>query len=314
MDTSSTGTVCSLLKKQTLLYMSSADVNQYRVEPTLNPSETNKVYALTMRVLKYFPNGSLAAESALRLGDLMLCQLPNNTITFKIGNNFKHSCAFNFNNVVNLLSSSRYVSYLYELFVADPSGAYYQVPVYINAGADPVGRFFLQDTYSLPNSSKLTYAQSLTLDFTLTSDTYLTKPKLSISYGQLAVNAVTGTLVSSLQTVTTELSFSYDLTNFDNVLVPIFIVVNVLVLLQVSIRTYAAYRNRKSVLLFLPYFLQTWSTYMFFLLLIFSGYFFFFTKATAQIYVLMPKASTFYLNFYLILGLMILGRVISDFI
>jgi hypothetical protein len=133
-----------------------------------------------------------------------------------------------------------------------------------------------------------------------------------ITYSQLAVNPLTGTLVNPVQTVTTAVSFSYDLTNINQVILPIFITINILVLIHVGLRTYVAYRNRKSALLFLLFLLQTWSTYMFFLLLVFSGYFFFFTKATQQLYVLMPKDSSFYLNFYLVLGLMLLARLISD--
>jgi hypothetical protein len=140
----------------------------------------------------------------------------------------------------------------------------------------------------------------------------LTQPKLSITYIELAVNATYGTLVNPIQTVSVEVSFTYDLTNINKVIMPVFIVVNLLALLHVSLRTYIAYRNKKSVLLFLPYLLQTWSTYMFFMLLVFSGYFFFFTKATQQFYVLMPKLSSFYLNFYLVLGIMVLSRLISD--
>lgn len=279
---------------------------------TLSANDTSKLYSINAKLLKWYPNGALASEATMRLGDIMQCQFSNESSTFKIGNNFKRSCDFNFNNIVNLLQSSRHVSHVMGLFVADHTGSYYQVPVYVNGGTDPVGRFFLQDTFSLAGSGKLTFAQTLTLEFTLSPDVLLTQPKLFVTYAQQPLNSLTGTLVTPVQTVTTEISFSYDLTNINKALLPIFIVVNALVLLHVTLRTYVAYRNRRSVLLFLPFLLQTWSTYMFFFLLVMSGYFFFFTKATQQIYAFLPKAASFYLGFYLVLGLMLLARLISD--
>jgi hypothetical protein len=211
------------------------------------------------------------------------------------------------------MSSPRYVSYVYSLLVADHLNNSYQVPVYINSNTDAVTRFFLQDTFSAPNSSKLTVASSITLQLTLSSSAILTQPQLLITYTQLPINPLTGALVTPVQSVSTSLSYSYDLTNTNQVIMPIFIVVNVLVLLHVSLRTYVAYKNKKSVFLFLPYLLQTWSTYMFFFLLIVCGYFFFFTKVTQQIYIFMPKTDSFYLGFYVVLGLMVLCRLISDF-
>lgn len=81
------------------------------------------------------------------------------------------------------MQSSKYMSYLYSLFVADHNKNYYQVPIYVNGKTDAVSRFFLQDTFSVPLTSKLTVATSVSLEFTLTSTSQtLTNPKLSVTY------------------------------------------------------------------------------------------------------------------------------------
>jgi len=49
------------------------------------------------------------------------------------------------------------------MFVADENNNYYPVPVYINGATNAVNRFFLQDTFSLPLTSKLVVAQTVTL-------------------------------------------------------------------------------------------------------------------------------------------------------
>lgn len=51
---------------------------------------------------------------------------------------------------------------------------------------------------------------------------------------------------------------------------------------------------------------------MFFFMLIVSGYWFIFTKAATQLNSLMPKADSFYVEFYVVLALTIVFRFISD--
>lgn len=95
---------------------------------------------------------------------------------------------------------------------------------------------------------------------------------------------------------------------------PIFIVINILVLAHAALKTYVAYKNKRSLGLFVLYLIQSWSSFMFMFLLVMSGYFFFFTKATQQIYILMPKDQQFYSVFYALLVVMVVSRLLSDFI
>jgi hypothetical protein len=305
----STGSICSALKSRNYMFITN---NSYQAVATLNSAETGKLYTLDLKIIRFFPNGSVFDEKSLSLTDLTNCQLSSSVTTFKVGNNLLKTCSFNFNNVLNLMQSKKYINYVYSLFIADNNKAYFNVPVYVNSQTNAVKRFFLADTFSVPLSGKLTVATSIKFEATLTSTSQtLVSPKLYVTYKELSISTSL-TLSEPVVSVSTSVVFEYDLSNYNTVILAIFITVNVVVLLHVGLRTYVAYKNRKSIFLFFQYLLQTWSTYMFFLLLLVSGYWFIFTKAATQLYALMPKSDAFYASFYVILGLAILFRFISD--
>lgn len=288
----SNGSICSALNSRGYMFLTN---NSYSATATLNSADTNKVYNLDFKLVRFFPNGSVLDDKSLNLVDLTNCQIQTPISTFKIGNNLYKTCEFNFNNILNLMQSSKHNSYLYSLFVADENKQYYQVPVYVNGKTEAVMRFFLEDTFSVPITSKLTVATSISLEFTLTSKTQtLFNPKLSVTYKELSISSSTLALSDPVQTVTVSVSYGYDLSDYNTALLAIFITVNVVVLIHVTFKTYVAYKNRKSIFLFFQYLMQSWSTYMFFLLLLVSGYWFIFTKAATQLNSLMPKADSFY--------------------
>lgn len=85
----------------------------------------------------------------------------------------------------------------------------------------------------------------------------------------------------------------------------------VLAIVQAVIRTYIGYLNRGSPLSFFFYFPKFLSLWMFYFLLVISGYWFLFTKTTQELYIFIPKDDTFYVVFYILAGLMILLRIIT---
>jgi hypothetical protein len=209
--------------------------------------------------------------------------------------------------------SANYVNYVYSMFILDSNNNYNLVPVYVNSNPVPVTRFFLQDTFSTPLNETLTVASSLTIQLTLTSDSTLSQPQIQISYIVLTIDQTSQTLQNPIQTLTYKISYSYDLTKFYATILPIFIVVNIIILVHVCIRTYIGYLNKRSLFVFVLFYMQTWSTYIFFFLLITSGYWFLFSKATQEIYILMPKSPAFYVMFYVVFGIMVLFRIITMF-
>ncbi len=69
--------------------------------------------------------------------------------------------------------------------------------------------------------------------------------------------------------------------------------------------------NRQSpVLLFFYNLVNLWSKWMFYFLLVVTGYWFIFTKTTAQTFIFLPDDSQLYLSFYAIAGLMIFFRLL----
>jgi hypothetical protein len=95
------------------------------------------------------------------------------------------------------------------------------------------------------------------------------------------------------------------------VILPIFIVVNVLVIVHAAIKTYIEYLNRKTAFLFFLHFIDIWSLWMFYFLLLTTAYWFIFLKTTPNIYIFAPNQTTLYAAFYIVFGLMVAFRLIS---
>lgn len=93
----------------------------------------------------------------------------------------------------------------------------------------------------------------------------------------------------------------------------IFITINVLVLVQALARTYIAYLNKQPILGFFFYLANFWSLWIFYFLIVVSGYWFLFCKSTQNVYIFIPDSGTdnFYLTFFIIAGIMGVLRVIT---
>lgn len=115
------------------------------------------------------------------------------------------------------------------------------------------------------------------------------------------------------KTLTYQIKFVYTLTSFWPPFLGIFIAINVLVLIQSIIRTYIAYLNRRSILSFFYFFASFWSTWIFYFLIVISGYWFLFAKTTQNVYIFIPDSNEdiFYVAFYIIAGVMGLFRIIT---
>lgn len=97
-------------------------------------------------------------------------------------------------------------------------------------------------------------------------------------------------------------------------MVPIFIVVNILILLHTAGKTYIGYLNRKSGLVFLMTLMDIWSFWMFYFLFITTGYWFLFTKTTSNVYTFISGQDGLYVTFYILFGLMVSFRLVSVFV
>lgn len=104
-------------------------------------------------------------------------------------------------------------------------------------------------------------------------------------------------------------------------IIPIFIVVSVLALLHTAAKTYVGYLNRKTPLLFFFNFLGIffvdigiWSLWIFYFLLVLSGYWFLFTKATPSIYTFISSDTQLYAAFYAVVAIMIVFHLFYSII
>lgn len=94
-------------------------------------------------------------------------------------------------------------------------------------------------------------------------------------------------------------------------MLPIFIVVNILVIIHASAKTYISYLNRRTPFLFFLHFIDVWAFWMFYFLLVMTGYWFLFTKTTSNIYTFISDSSSLYVSFYVVFGIMVAFRLIS---
>lgn len=124
-------------------------------------------------------------------------------------------------------------------------------------------------------------------------------------------NAITPS-TDKMQTISYHIKFVYNLTTFWPTFFGIFIAINVLVLIQSLVRTYIAYLNKQPILGFFFYLANFWSLWMFYFLIVVSGYWFLFCKTTQNVYIFIPDSGTdvFYLTFYIIAGVMGVLRII----
>lgn len=160
-------------------------------------------------------------------------------------------------------------------------------------------------------ADKINVASSVTLSFDLING-YLTNPSLHLLYTQLSTHngAVTPTTAAT-QVLNFSIVYNYSLASFWTGCIAGFIVVSILALAHAIGKTYVNYLNRKTPLLIFLNFLGTWSLWMFYFLLIITGYWFLFTKTTTSVVALMPQDSSFYIAFYIVVGATGLFRLIG---
>jgi len=206
------------------------------------------------------------------------------------------------------MSGKQYKSKLYQLLVQDDSGSYFDVPVYLSGSTQGTRRFFLEDTYSYP--SKINVLTSLTLEFTF-SNGKLISPALTPSYTLLTTELGTGVVGSPEQTISYNIRFNSDLGSFFTGALISFIVMVIAALVHAIGKTYISYLNRKSALAFFVNFIGVFSLWLFYYLLIISGYWFLFTKTTSSPFLLLPPThGVLYPAFYALVGVMVLFRLL----
>lgn len=271
-----------------------------------------------MKLVTYLPEGNYLSEKDFKLADLMRCGLPTNADSLLwIGSNIEVSCEFNFNNLLAQLAGKSHRSHLYQLFVFgdkendNETDKYYEVNVYINNNPQPVKRFFLEDTFT--SKTSINVMTAMKLEFTLNTDGVMVQPSLSLSYTKLSMEAGTGITPASQQwqSLSYSIQFTSELSGFWSIVLPIFIVVNILALIHACIKTYIGYLNRKSPFLFFLQFIDIWAFWMFYFLLVMSGYWFIFTKTTSNLYTFVSNATSLQASFYIVFGLMVAFRLIS---
>lgn len=188
----------------------------------------------------------------------------------------------------------------------------YLIPVETNVNGNKVttSRFFTADLFSLPLTKSLTVMTSFELQITLNQQARLSAPKIVIGYTKLPVGA-SGALANPVQTVTYKISYNFNVNKFNIAAIVLFIAFTVISIVQAAIRAYIAYLNKRSLFIFFIYLGENWSSWMFVVLLGLSGYWFFFTKATTTILVLMPTSGNLYAYFIAVVVLMVIIRALS---
>lgn len=245
----------------------------------------------------------------------MRCGLPSNAdIAVMIGSNIEISCQFNFNHLVAQMAGKAYKSYVYQLFIQGQNSNYYEVNAYLNGNGQGVKRFFLEDTFT--SSSAINVMTSFKFELTLTTNGQLVSPSLYITYTKLGLETGTGISPSSQQrqSLRYSIQFTSQLSGFWSVILPIFIVVNIFIIIHAAGKTYIGYLNRRTGLLFFLNLIDIWSFWMFYFLFITTGYWFLFTKTTSTIYTFMSGQDSLYVAFYVVFGVMVAFRLVSVFI
>lgn len=172
----------------------------------------------------------------------------------------------------------------------------------------PVRRFFLQDSYTYPN--KLNVLSSFTFSF-IFSDGKITSPKFTPTYTLLSTQLGTGVVGDSSLTLSFNIFFNSDLSNYWKGAIASFVVISILALVHTIAKTYIGYLNRKSALLFFYNFAGIYSLWLFYYLLFMTGYWFLFTKVTSSPFLLLPPSDmTLYSAFYALVAVMFVLRTL----
>ena len=120
-----------------------------------------------------------------------------------------------------------------------------------------------------------------------------------------------GVVGSPEQTINYSVRFNSDLGTFFAGALISFIVMVVVALVHTIGKTYLSYLNKKSALVFFVNFTGVFSLWLFYYLLIISGYWFLFTKISSSPFLLLPPTHTvLYPAFYILVGVMVLFRMI----
>jgi len=85
-------------------------------------------------------------------------------------------------------------------------------------------------------------------------------------------------------------------------------------MVHTAAKTYVGYLNRKTHLLFFFNFLGIWSLWIFYFLLVLTGYWFLFTKSTPSIYTFISHDTQLYAAFYAIVAIMIVFHLLHAII
>lgn len=281
-----------------LLY---ADASAFSLTPTTT--------SLNLKLISYTATGNYLGEKSLLLGDIFRCGTASDSeISVTFGTNIEMSCSFNFNNLINQMNSKNYKNKLYQLLVQGDTGSFYDVPVYLSGSSQGTKRFFLEDAYTF--TSKVNVLTSLVLEFTF-SGGKLISPALTPSYTLLTTEIGTGIVGSPTQTLDFNVRFNSDLGSFFTGALISFIVMFIAALVHAIGKTYLSYLNRKSALLFFINFAGVFSLWLFYYLLIMSGYWFAFTKITSSPFLLLPPThGVLYPAFYALVTVMVIFRLL----
>jgi hypothetical protein len=168
----------------------------------------------------------------------------------------------------------------------------------------------LEDIFT--SKTTINILTSLTFELTLTTEGYLIEPSLYLGYKTLSLATGVGISPSSSasQTITYNFQFTSYLDGFWSIILPVFIVLNVLILLHTAGKTYISYLNRKTPFLFFLNLIDIWSFWMFYFLMVTTGYWFLFTKSTSTVYTFISSTPSLYIAFYIVFALMVIFRII----
>lgn len=209
------------------------------------------------------------------------------------------------------MAGANFKSYVYQMLIQGQNAAWYEVNVYLSGNSQPVKRFFLEDTFT--SSNAVNVMTGMRFQITLNTDGLLVSPSLYLTYTKLSMQVGAGIIpaASQKQSLSYSIQFTSQLSSFWSVIMPIFIVVNILILVHSILRTYIGYLNRKTPFLFFLNFIDIWSLWMFYFLMITTGYWFVFTKTTSTIYTFISAETSLYVSFYIVFGLMVFFRIVS---
>lgn len=279
-----------------------ADSSSFSLTPTQSAT-------LPIKLVSFTSTGNYLGEKSLYLGDLMRCRTPTNSeLGVVFGTNIKATCEFDFNNLIIQMNSKQYQGKLYQMLIKGDDNNYYDVPVYMPDSAQPIRRFFLEDTYTYPN--KMSVLTSFTFSFSF-SGGKLISPSFNPTYTILTTEVGTGVVGNSKFTLSFNVEFNSDLGGYWTGALASFIVISIAAIVHAIAKTYIGYLNRKSALHFFLNFAGVYSLWLFYYLLAMTGYWFLFTKATSSPFLLLPNSDkNLYGAFYALVAIMVIFRLL----